>query len=180
MKKSLGNKIWILIEKITYKILLYIFKIIKKKPSDEIFASFMQFVKFGIVGISNTIISYIIYVVSLLLFRIMGLLSNIDYLAAQAAAFILSVIWSFYWNNKIVFVMHEREKRSIWLSLIKTFISYSFTGLFLNTVLIIFWVNVMHVSEFVAPIINLLISVPINFVINKFWAFRGKIENESR
>ena len=38
----------------------------------------------------------------------------------------------------------------------------------------------MHVSEFVAPIINLLISVPINFVINKFWAFRGKIENESR
>ena len=110
----------------------------------------------------------------------MGLLSNIDYLAAQAAAFILSVIWSFYWNNKIVFVMHEREKRSIWLSLIKTFISYSFTGLFLNTVLIIFWVNVMHVSEFVAPIINLLISVPINFVINKFWAFRGKIENESR
>lgn len=29
----------------------------------------MQFVKFGIVGLSNTVISYVIYVVTLILFQ---------------------------------------------------------------------------------------------------------------
>jgi len=39
--------------------------------------------------------------------------------------------------------------------------------------LLIFWVKVLHISEFIAPILNLLISVPLNFVINKYWAFKS-------
>ena len=57
-------------------------------------------------------------------------------------------------------------------ALVKTFISYSFTGLFLSSVLLVLWVQVMHISEFVAPIINLLVTVPLNFIINKLWAFK--------
>jgi len=87
-------------------------------------------------------------------------------------AFILSVLWSFYWNNKMVFVKEEGQQRNLWKALIKTYISYSFTGLFLNSALLVLWVDVLHISEFVAPIVNLLISVPLNFIINKFWAFK--------
>ena len=56
--------------------------------------------------------------------------------------------------------------------MIKTYISYSFTGLFLSSILLVLWVQVLGISEFIAPIINLLISVPLNFIINKFWAFK--------
>ena len=95
-----------------------------------------------------------------------------DYLIAQIAAFVISVLWSFYWNSKMVFILEEGKERSVWKALIKTFIAYSFTGLFLNSILWLLWVRVFSISEFIAPLINLVVSVPLNFIINKFWAFR--------
>lgn len=171
---DLGNNIWRLIEKLVYIVLKVLFKIIRKDLTDEIFGTFMQFVKFGIVGLSNTVLSYILYVMSLLLFRKLQVLPESGYLVAQVIAFVLSVLWSFYWNNKLVFTLQEGEERSVFKALVKTYISYSFTGLFLNSILLVLWVKVMNISEFIAPIINLLVSVPLNFVINKFWAFRKK------
>ncbi|MBE5860250.1 MAG: GtrA family protein [Butyrivibrio sp.] len=134
----------------------------------------MQFVKFGIVGVSNTVISYVLYTVALLAMRSLHIFASADYLIATVIAFILSVLWSFYWNNKMVFVMKEGQRRNLWKALIKTYISYSFTGLFLNSILMVLWVQIFHISEFIAPIINLLISVPVNFIINKFWAFKSE------
>ena len=111
-----------------------------------------------------------------MLFRGLGILSGIDYIIAQIVQFVLSVLWSFYWNNKFVFELKNGEKRSLWKALLKTYVSYSFTGLFLSSALLILWVQVCGISEFIAPIINLLVSVPLNFLINKFWAFK-KTEN---
>ena len=135
----------------------------------------VQFIKFGIVGLSNTIISYIIYAASLLILRGINILPEIDYLIAQVTMFVLSVLWSFYWNNKMVFVQEKNEKRNIWKALLKTYISYAFTSLFLSSILLVFWVDFIGVSEFIAPIINLSVTVPINFLVQKFWAFgKGK------
>lgn len=170
---ELGNKIWILIEKIVFAILKMLFKLMGKNLSDEVFTDFMQFVKFGIVGLSNTVIAYVLYVMSLAAFRRFGLLSGVDYIIASVIAFILSVLWSFYWNNKMVFQLKDGQQRCVWKALIKTYVSYSFSGLFVNNILLVFWVQICHISELIAPIINLLVSVPINFVMNKFWAFRG-------
>ena len=72
----------------------------------------------------------------------------------------------------MVFTLEEGKERSVWKALIKTFIAYSFTGLFLNSILLFLWVRVFSISEFIAPLINLVVSVPLNFIINKFWAFR--------
>lgn len=168
----MGSRVWNLLEKVVYAVLKMLFRIGEKEISDEFFISFMQFIKFGIVGISNTIISYALYVAGLFVFQRTRIFPKVDYLIAQGIAFILSVLWSFYWNNKKVFILDEGEERSIWKALLKTYVSYSFTGLLLNSILLVLWVQVMHISEFVAPIINLLVSVPMNFLINKFWAFR--------
>ncbi len=134
----------------------------------------MQFVRFGIVGLSNTVISYVLYAVFLLLFQHFGMLEGIDYIVAQVIQFFLSVLWSFYWNNRMVFRLGEGEHRSLLKALLKTYVSYAFTGLFLSSILLIFWVQVLHISEFIAPIINLCVSVPLNFLINKFWAFKNE------
>ena len=172
MEKVLSN-IWKWIEKFVHIVLEFFCKILHKDLSDTAFDAFMQFVKFGIVGVSNTLISYVLYAGSLMLFQKFGVLPKGDYLVAQVIAFVLSVAWSFYWNNKMVFVKEEGKERSLWKSLLKTYVSYSFTGLFLNSILLIFWVQIMHISEYIAPIINLLVSVPLNFIINKFWAFKS-------
>ena len=166
--------IWKYLDAVVRKIFQVLFMVLNKHYTDEIHESIMQFVKFGIVGVSNTVISYVLYAVTLLGLQKAGLIPKVDYLVAQVVAFVLSVLWSFYWNNKFVFTMEEGQSRNMWKALAKTYVSYSFTGLFLNSLLLILWVKVLGISEFIAPIINLLISVPLNFIINKFWAFKTK------
>lgn len=164
----MSNRLFGLIE----SIMKYIFeRIFKLKLSQEKYDALIQFIKFGIVGLSNTVVSYVIYVVSLVILQKAGRLPEIDYLVAQFIGFVLSVLWSFYWNNKFVFQDNE-GRRNLWKVLLKTYMSYAFTGLFLNSILSFVWVEVFHWSKMIAPIINLLVSVPLNFIMNKFWAFK--------
>lgn len=170
-KKDKENNVnlWKFIEKIIDFILC---RLLRLKINETQWEALMQFVKFGIVGLSNTVISYVIYVGTLILFQKNNLIPSVDYLVAQVIAFILSVLWSFYWNNKFVFEKADNEERNIVHALIKTYISYAFTGLFLNSILSLLWVEVFGIPKIIAPIINLLVSVPLNFIMNKFWAFR--------
>ena len=166
--------LWTWLEAIVRFFLLKVFRL---KLSEDQIQAFLQFIKFGIVGLTNTIVSYIIYLVCLKAFQHFEWLPNTDYLVAQVIAFFLSVLWSYYWNNRFVFTKKEGQTRSIWKTLLKTYISYAFTGLFLNTVLSILWVHVFGIPKEIAPIINLLVSVPINFFMNKLWAFKTDKNN---
>ncbi len=166
------NSIWKLIEKWIYIVIQKIFVLQRKELTDEIFAGFIQFVKFGIVGLSNTMISYLLYILSLFWFQWIGVFPNTDYIISSMIGFCLSVLWCFYWNNKIVFSINDNQKRSIWRSLLKTYISYSFSGLFISNILLVFWVQWCKISPIVAPLINLTITIPLNFVMNKYWTFK--------
>lgn len=144
----------------------------KRFPIKADLESQLQFVEFCIVGISNTVISYVIYSISLLFFRSLHLFEKYDYLIAQILMFVLSVAWSFFWNNRLVFRLKTGQTRNLLKSLIKTYASYSFTGLLLNSFLLWLWINGFGISAFIAPFLNLIISIPVNFVLNKFWAFK--------
>lgn len=150
-----------------------VYRLLRIKLSDSTWNTLIQFVKFGIVGLSNTLIGYAIYVVALKILRFGQLFPKIDIYLAQFVMFVLSVLWSFYWNNKAVFKKKEGEERNIFHALMKTYASYAFTSLFLSEVLLLLWVRVFHISEYIAPIMNLLITVPLNFIIQKLWAFRS-------
>lgn len=130
-----------------------------------------QFIKFGLVGVSSTIVSYALYALILLVFELAHARFSFDYLVAQIVSFILSVLWSFYWNNRFVFTLQEGENRSLGKSLLKTYLVYSITGIFLSGVLLVVWIQVVGISEFLAPLLNLVITVPLNFLLNKYWAF---------
>lgn len=164
------KKIWKILENILHFIIYRIFHV---KLNDSQWKTLIQFVKFGIIGLSNVIVSYVFYLAFLLLFQKSKIFPSTDYLVAQILGFALSVLWSFYWNRKCVF---DADQESVpWLqALIKTYISYGITGFGLNTLLSFVWVEMLGVSKMIAPIINSLVSVPINFVLNKFWAFKQK------
>ena len=156
--------------------------------------SLIQFIKFGLVGVVNTLTSYSIY--SLLFYL------GVTPLICNIPAFVISVFVSYLLNNKFVFKESEdKEKRKWYQVLIKTYISYSFTGLFLAEALTFLWLNIIHIERFctvlvapiasfglnltadkiagyAVPILNLVISIPINFLLNKFWAYRQKESEE--
>ena len=119
-----------------------------------------QFFKFGIVGLSNTAIYFAIYYVLVLL--------GVSYLFANVFAFVIGVLNSLYWNKKFVFKDSEKSLPKL---LMKIYAAYGFT-FFLSTVALFFMVEIMQISEYIAPIFNICITVPINFLINKFWVFR--------
>ncbi len=82
----------------------FIYKVFRLKLSEGKYVALVEFVKFGIVGLSNTVISYVIYLLVLFACDKANFMVKYDYL--------------------------------------------------------------------LAPILNLLISVPVNFLLNKFWAFK--------
>ncbi|MCL1884698.1 MAG: GtrA family protein [Defluviitaleaceae bacterium] len=126
------------------------------------FAAFViQFIKFGIVGVSNTAVFLGIYYTLLLL--------GIHYLLANVAAFIISVLNAFFWSRKFVFKKSQKSPMSKQLA--KVYATYGFTFALSTTTLFIM-VEILNLSAFIAPLINLFITVPINFLVNKFWAFR--------
>lgn len=126
----------------------------------------VQFIKFGFVGISNTVISYVIY---LILVQI-----GINYLWANAIGFIISIVNAYYWNNKYVFKVSDEKKGWRLQSFAKTFVSYAGTGLVLNNILLVLWIKVLGIDKVIGPILNLFVSTPINFILNKYWAFRRR------
>lgn len=145
-------------------------RILRKDKDEEFVNGLVEFVKFGIVGVSNTFIGYFINVVVLLIMHPFDV--SWDYFVGNIISFFLSVLWSFFWNNKYVFVLKEGEERSIWKALLKTYISYGFSGLVLSNILSWVWVSGLGISKFIAPLLNLIVSVPVNFVMNKLWAFK--------
>lgn len=123
----------------------------------------VQFLKFGFVGGINTVLSYVIYYV---LCIIMGW----NYLVSQAVAWFITVFISYILNNIMTFSDGEKPEWSI-RSLAKVYVSYSITGLFLATLLSWIWVDLLSISKALAPIINLLFTIPLNFILNKYWAY---------
>lgn len=126
--------------------------------------SLIQFIKFAIIGFSNTLISYLVYAA--------GVYLGLHYMLANVLGFVISVLNSFYWNNKYVFRQEEGGRNTLH-ALAKTFLSYGATGLVLANILLYLWVDILHISEYLGPIINLMVTVPLNFLLNKFWAFRS-------
>ena len=147
-------------------------RLCRLEASDERIASLVQFVKFCFVGVTNTAVSYGVNVLVLLLLRPAKL--SWDYIAGNVVAFLLSVLWSFYWNNKFVFTLKEGQSRRLLPALLKTYAAYALTGIVLNNLLSYVWIERLHISKLIAPLLNLCISIPLNFIINKKWSFRAE------
>ena len=165
------HKLWTIIQSIIKVIVGFGLNILHIKWTEENWNSFFQFVKFAMVGVSNVAVAYTINVSTLLIQHKLVPGFKFDYIVANVTAFILSVFWSFCWNSSKVFSVNNTFKDKF-KALIKSYISYAFTGLILNNIMSTFWIHVVGVSKFISPLLNLPISVPVNFLILKKWAFR--------
>lgn len=127
---------------------------------------FEQFVKFCLVGVSNTLLSYVIYVGCIYI--------GIHYILANAIGFFISVLNAYYWSDRYVFVKQNKEKRNRFAALVKTYITYGSSELLMASSLLYLYVDCWHVSEYIAQLLCLILTVPMNFVLNKYWSFAIK------
>ncbi len=128
----------------------------------------VQFVKFGLVGVTNTLVYYACYSILVRL--------GCHYALANGIGFVISVLNSYLWNSLFVFKKDaekdEGKKRSTAAALVKTFISYTLTGLVLQTFLLHLLIDIAGISKYIAPLLCVCVTTPLNFLLNKFWTFR--------
>jgi len=119
----------------------------------------VQFIKFSCVGLFNTFLSLAIYYFCLFI--------GLHYLVANTFAFLLTVLTSYFLNKKFVFKSNANTRNS----LIKTYMVYLLTFC-IGSVLLVIMVEKIGISEFIAPFINIVVNVSINFTLIKFWAMK--------
>ncbi len=119
-----------------------------------------EIIRFCFAGFINTFASYAVTVLCLRL--------GLRLLLANAMAFIISTACAFFLNHFFVF----RTKINIFRGLIKSYCTYAFTGLGLNSVLLYIFADRLGISEYLAPLLTLFVTVPCNFLLNKLWAMK--------
>lgn len=146
------------------RLLNALFSRLGAETPEERRALVLQFVKFGLVGVSNTLVSWAVYYLFLWL--------NEDlYMAGTVAGAVVSIYNAFFWNDRFVFKGGDRDRKSRLKRLGKTYVSYGFTSL-LSIALLWGEVNLLGISKALAPIVTLVVTIPLNFLINKFWTFK--------
>lgn len=148
-----------------------------------------QVIGFLAVGGFNTVLNYGVYCAIIAL--------GGHYLLASVTGWVVSVFSA--WVLQYFFVFREggvNSSQPWWQALIKTYISYGFTGFVLANALLVLMLDVAHVevlfeplfvmdsffifgsarsmAEYLAPLLVMIINLPINFLLNKFWAYREK------
>lgn len=124
-----------------------------------------QFVSFGLIGGINTLLSLGIYWLAVYL--------GTSPFVATAIGFVITVFISYVLNNIFTFKGEGKAEWSL-RTLAKVYVSYSLTGLFLAEALLYLWINVLGINENIAPILNLFFTIPLNFLLNKLWAYKKK------
>jgi len=132
---------------------------VKKKLNDKI-SSLIQFIKFGLVGISNTIITAIVI---WLLLKTLGA-SN---LVANIGGYAAGLINSFIWNRKWTFESKEKVNKTVFKFMLTFVFSYllqlGVLYLLLNHLLIdTYWCHLLAMAVYTAA----------NFILNKYYTFK--------
>jgi putative flippase GtrA len=139
--------------------------LLKKLTGHPKWGLLLQFIKFGIVGASNTLISLGVYYLCFYGLRFHYQISNL-------LAFLISVTNAYFWNSRVVFKV-KGNKASRWKAYFRTVLAYGSTYL-LSAGLLWLWTEAVGISPGIAPLINLLITIPLNFVLIKKWALSGR------
>lgn len=129
---------------------------------EEFYHLVKEIIKFSMVGFCNTLVFLFVYYLLVLL--------HVNYLLANVFAFFISVLNAYFWNTRFVFKKHNAAS---FKTLAKVYVSYGITFL-LSTLIIYIVVDLLGFSKYIAPIFSLFVTVPLNFILNKLWIFKGQ------
>ena len=126
-------------------------------------------IKYLAIAFFDTVLNYAVYGLILYL--------GAHYLIASVAAFMVSTTSAFFLNTKFVFTESGEKTTYTLRGLIKTFCTYGFTGVISYKLLLMFWIELIHIPKMIAPILSTAINFPINFCLNKYWACKQGSSN---
>lgn len=125
----------------------------------DIFKKNKQFIKFAIVGGSNTLINLIIYNI-LILF-------GINYIFSNIVGYFLGMLNGFVWSKNWVF----KSKDSTGKLFVK-FVGVNLVSLGFSTISLLLLVHNLSLNKSMAQLLTTAFTVIINYILNKIWTFK--------
>jgi putative flippase GtrA len=120
----------------------------------------IQFIKFGLVGVSNTLLTFVVYTVLLKGF-------GVWYLLASAIGFIVGATNGFILNRKWTFAEHVGDS----LTPVRWAVVQG-AGLGLNLLLLYLFVDSAHMDKLLAQAFATIVVTVSTFFVNRAWTFR--------
>lgn len=111
-----------------------------------------EFMRFLIVGGANTLITYAIYLLFLPIF---------NYNIAYGTSYVSGIVISFILNAKFVFNTNLTFGKAIKYPLVYV-VQY-----IINVILLNVFIESLNINDKLAPLIVIIISIPITFVLSK-------------
>ena len=121
-----------------------------------------KFVKFGLVGVLNTLINWIIFA----LLNFIG----VYYIVANVIAYVIATANSYIWNSNWVFTYNWKNIKETTAK----FVILNLIGLGLNTGILYLLVDMVGFNKLIALVITTGIVMIINYIVNKLWVFKEK------
>ena len=119
----------------------------------------IKFFKFTLVGFSNTLISYLVF---LLIFKVFG----IFYMLASAIGYLTAVLNSYFWNLRWTF------KSTHSVNVFGKFVIVNVVSLFVNLLIMRILVEIISIDELISQIFAIIGALIINFSGNNLWTFK--------
>jgi putative flippase GtrA len=125
----------------------------------------LQFAKFGVVGVSNTLIFFLVYT---LLWKVFG----VWYVAASGIGFAVGAVNGFLWNRAWTFRGHVGDA----LTPVRWFVVQS-SGLLINLGLVYLFVDGVGLGKLEGQAVTIAIVTVVTFLVNRAWTFKGHAES---
>ena len=136
----------------------------KLQESPAIAQLFQQVFKFGVVGITASMIHVCVFLLSIEIFHLQPLLANfVAFCVALPSAFLGHYYWTFAKGRNLEFKV-----------LYTYFFRYFCTALLsfsLNSLVVVIIVDTMHMSHLYAGLLMISVVPAVTFSVSKFWAF---------
>lgn len=122
--------------------------------------NFGSFIRFAVVGVINTINYYAIYLLLMYL--------DIVYLISHSAAFIISMVGSYFLNCYFTYKTKPTLKKFLQFPLTYV-VNYT-----VSTSSLFIFVDLFKMNEFFAPFISMLLPIPFTYLTSKWILTKGE------
>jgi putative flippase GtrA len=123
--------------------------------------SLFQFIKFGIVGVSNTLLTAGVIWILMKVFHCSDYVSNF-------IGYIIGLTNSFIWNRKWTFESKTKVSVTVFKFIVTFAISYAVQLGNLYALL-----HLTHIDPYYCQLLSIVVYTLINFILNKYYTFKN-------
>lgn len=138
----------------------FVFRILRKPWNEEIYQTVSQFVRFLLVGLTGSIVQLLVY------YLLLWIGGSEKVLLWNTIAYCAAVADMIFLNSRIVFP----DQPSAAGAAVRSALCYVVTYLFQQALLYLFH-TVLQLPELLPPLLAMLLSCPVSFLLNKLFAF---------